>query len=131
MGAPRLPAGQLVRPRTIVYIDGFNLYYGVIKQEPSLKWLDIERYCRLLRPHDDVQTIRYFSALVMGPTRPHQISYFKALATTPRVKVILGRFKDKNITCRIATCTHAGVRRFTMQEEKRTDVSIATYMVDD
>lgn len=131
MGNPHLPVGLPTRPRTIIYIDGFNLYYGVLKQAPALKWLDIEKFCRLLRPHDDIQAIRYFSALVMGPERPHQIAYFKALATTPIVNVILGRFKHKNITCGAPACTHAGNRIFKMQEEKRTDVSIATYMMDD
>src|ERR1700740_2244328 len=110
MGAARLPIGLPSRPRTIIYIDGFNLYYGAIKQVPALKWLDIERFCRLLRPHDDIQAIRYFSALVVGPTRHHQIVYFRALATTPIVTVILGKFKDKTVTCRIPGCTHPGIK---------------------
>lgn len=131
MGTPHLPAGLAAKPRTIIYIDGFNLYYGVLKQAPALKWLDIERFCRLLRPHDDIQGIRYFSALVMGPTRPHQLVYLKALATTPMVNVILGRFKNKSIKCGIPACTYTGSRLFAMPEEKRTDVSIATYMMDD
>ncbi|GAA0632055.1 hypothetical protein GCM10009535_04620 [Streptomyces thermocarboxydovorans] len=25
---------------TDVYIDGFNLYYGLLKKNPDLKWLD-------------------------------------------------------------------------------------------
>ena len=54
------------KPRTAVYIDGFNLYYGALKGT-SHKWLDLDRYFRLLRPNDDLQCIRYFTAMVTGP----------------------------------------------------------------
>ena len=37
-------------PRTVVYVDGFNLYYGAVKGTPY-KWLDLEKYFQLLRPH--------------------------------------------------------------------------------
>ena len=37
--------------RSIVYIDGFNLYYGALKGGPY-KWLDLERFFRRLRNAD-------------------------------------------------------------------------------
>jgi hypothetical protein len=58
-----------------VYIDGFNLYYGAVRDNPALKWLDIARFCQLLRPNDDPRLIRYFSALVEGSTRANQEIY--------------------------------------------------------
>jgi hypothetical protein len=119
------------KPRTIVYIDGLNLYYGAVRSTPALKWLDIARYCALLRPHDDVRLIRYFSALVAGPTRVNQEVYLKALATTPLVEVTLGRFKNKNVKCGVTACTVVGNKSFLMPEEKRTDVNIAVFMLDD
>jgi uncharacterized LabA/DUF88 family protein len=115
----------------IVYIDGFNLYYGVVKTTPRLKWLDLERYCKLLRPHDDIQAIRYFTALISGPTKANQEVYLKALATTPLVKVVLGKFKDKTVKCGVIGCMHLAARRFKVPEEKRTDVNIAISMLDD
>jgi 6-hydroxy-3-succinoylpyridine 3-monooxygenase len=81
------------KPRVIVYIDGFNLYYGAVKATPALKWLDLERYCKYLRPHDEIVSIRYFSALVDGPTKPNQEAYLRALSTTPLVQIIHGKFK--------------------------------------
>ena len=39
-------------PRTIVYIDGSNFYYGAIKGGPH-KWLNLERFFTLLRSNDD------------------------------------------------------------------------------
>lgn len=119
------------KPRIIVYIDGFNLYYGVVKSTPALKWLDLERFCRLLRPNDDIQSIKYFTALVNGPTKPNQEAYLKALATTPLVSVILGKFKDKSVKCGVVGCAHLASRRFKVPEEKRTDVNIAISMLDD
>jgi hypothetical protein len=50
---------------TIVYVDGFNLYYGALKGS-SLKWLDVEALCRATLPHEDVTVIRYFTAHVTG-----------------------------------------------------------------
>lgn len=118
------------RKRSIVYIDGFNLYYGAIRGGPH-KWLNIEQFFRLLRPGDDIQVIRYYTALIDGSHRPNQIAYLRALETLPLVKTVLGQFKNKQVTCRVADCPHSGSRRFTMSEEKRTDVNIAIDMVND
>ena len=124
---PPLPAS---RPRTIIYIDGFNLYYGALKGTPH-KWLNLERYFSLLRPHDDIRAIKYFTAMVTGPTRAHQVTYLNALATLPLVEVILGKFKKKRVHCGEPSCSHAGNRLFETVEEKRTDVNIAVLMLDD
>ena len=119
------------KPRTIIYIDGFNLYYGAVRATPALKWLNVERFCRLLRPNDDIQLIRYFSALVSGPTQANQQTYLRALATTALVEVILGKFKLKTVKCGVSSCTSAANKWFSTQEEKRTDVNIAVFMLDD
>ena len=58
-------------PRCMVYVDGFNLYYGAVRNTP-FKWLDLQRFFELLRPHDDLQQIHYFTALIDGPSRPNQ-----------------------------------------------------------
>jgi hypothetical protein len=112
-----------LKNRTIVYIDGFNLYYGAIKGTPY-KWLNLQRYFSLLRPADDIQAIKYFTAMVNGPARPNQDTYIKALSTLPLVDVILGKFKKKRVQCGHTTCTHPGKRFFDTIEEKRTDVTL-------
>jgi len=124
-------AAPAPKPRVIVYIDGFNVYYGVLKDTPNLKWLNLERFCKLLRPHDDIQVIRYFTALVTGPTAPNQETFLRALATTPLVNVVLGKFKEKLAKCRVIGCAHAAPKIFRVPEEKRTDVNIAISMLDD
>ena len=127
-GPSSLPAPK---PRTIFYIDGLNLYYGAVRPTPAFKWLDIGRYCRLLRPHDDIRLIRYFSALISGPTQMNQEIYLRALSTSPLIEVTLGKFKNKTVKCGVAGCTMAGSKWYLMPEEKRTDVNIAVFMVDD
>jgi len=118
------------KPRTIIYIDGFNLYYGAVKGTPW-KWLDLAKLFRMIRPADDIQCIRYFTAMVNGPTKPNQEVYLQALATTAPVKVILGNFKKKRVQCKVSACTFAGGKLFETQEEKRTDVNVAVHMLDD
>ena len=119
-----------LKPRAIVYIDGFNLYYGAVRGTPH-KWLNLEKYFSLLRPGDDVQQIHYFTAPIVGTTRPNQDTYLRALATLPSVNVVLGKFKRKRVKCGLAACTYIGDKFFETLEEKRTDVNIGIYMVDD
>jgi len=119
-----------MKPRSIVYIDGFNFYYGAVRGT-AWKWLDFEACLRRLRPADDVQRVYYFTALVDGPKSKRQQQYLRALAALPLVQVILGKFKLKEVTCRVTRCKYRGSRVFQMPEEKRTDVNIALQVLDD
>jgi hypothetical protein len=123
---PSQPAAK----RSIIYVDGFNLYYGALENGPY-KWLDLERYFRLLRPGDCIQKIRYFTAKISGSHAPNQEAYLLALETLPLVEVILGRFKAKQIQCLVPGCPIPRPRFFSTFEEKRTDVNIALWMLHD
>ena len=58
--------------RTIVYVDGVNLYYSVLKRTPY-KWLDLKAvFQKILAPHHDIVKIKYFTARVSGKTDPKQ-----------------------------------------------------------
>lgn len=46
----------LPKPRTYIYIDGFNLYYGCLEHQPY-RWLDLEAFCWRLLPKNDIQRI--------------------------------------------------------------------------
>jgi len=116
--------------RTIVYVDGFNLYYGAVRGGPH-KWLDLERYFKLLRKDDEIRRICYFTALLDGPRRSSQAAYLRALEQRPLIEIVLGKFKEKQIRCRVERCKFTGSRMFTQTEEKRTDVNIAVRMLDD
>ena len=50
--------------KTIVYVDGFNLYYGAVKGTPY-KWLDLRALFRsILAPFHHIIAIRYYTAIV-------------------------------------------------------------------
>lgn len=119
-----------MRTRTIVYVDGFNLYYGALKQS-RFRWLNLQRYFELVRPHDNVQLIHYFTAIVDGQSRIDQLTYLDALATLPKLNIVLGKYMNKPMKCRVGACSLQGRRVFNRPEEKRTDVNIALQMLDD
>ena len=112
---------------SIIYVDGFNLYYGALKNSPA-KWLNLDQYFRFVRQDDDMRLIRYFTARTGSPD---QETYLQALATLPNVEVDYGLFKSKRIKCRVSGCNYKGIKEFSAPEEKGTDVNIALRMLDD
>ena len=116
--------------RSIVYIDGFNFYYGMVRNT-RWKWLDLQRYFELVRQDDDIQEIRYFTSETRGSAQRRQSVYLEALDTLPKVTVHLGRFKGKTFTCRVIDCEFAGNRHYQGREEKETDVALGVALVDD
>lgn len=132
---------------TYVYIDGFNLYNGAVKRTPY-KWLNVAEVCRLLFPDDQIAVIHYFTARVIGfdhdlqaPDR--QAVYLNALRTLPNVRIHadgwfashptllpqypLAYIPDYQIPPRRPPQLVQVVR----QEEKRTDVDLATQLLMD
>lgn len=116
--------------RTIVYVGGFNLYYGALRRSGD-KWLDLAAYFRMIQPTADLKVVRYFSALVTGQAGVDQQAYLDALATTPLVSITLGKYKPKTIRCGVTGCRHVGSREFRRWEEKQSDVNIALALLDD
>lgn len=54
--------GLLVR--TLIYVDGFNLYYGALKGTPW-KWLDLPALCKTILPeHHEIPKVKYSTARV-------------------------------------------------------------------
>jgi len=122
---------NLPKSRTIIYVDGLNLYYGALKGT-SYKWLDLEQLFKLLRNDDDIVSIKYFTTLVSGrESRVDQEVYLKALSALPLITIIEGRFKPKRIKCRVPGCQFTGNKEFVRLEEKQTDVNIAVKMLED
>jgi hypothetical protein len=82
-------------PRTIVYIDGFNLYYRALKGT-SHKWLDLEKLSAVVLPGHQITKIDYYTARVSGrldPSAPaRQHAYLRALSTLVSVTIHFGNF---------------------------------------
>jgi len=124
-------------PRTYIYVDGFNLYYGAVKETPY-RWLDINHLCKLLLPGHSVMKLKYFTARVSArkddPDKPtRQQIYLRALRTLPNMEIIFGSFLSHDVMMPLAEPTPGGPRfaRVTRTEEKGSDVNIATHLVQD
>ncbi len=123
--------------KTIVYVDGFNLYYGAVKGTPH-KWLDILKLCQSLLRKNQIVKIKYFTALVSArpgdPDQPNrQQMYLRALRTLPNLEIIYGHFLEHEITMPLAKPPAKGSRyvRVIKTEEKGSDVNIAAHMIND
>ncbi|MDT8376424.1 MAG: NYN domain-containing protein [Mariprofundaceae bacterium] len=122
--------------RTIVYIDGFNFYYGAVRGTPY-RWLNIAEMCRMLLPKNDISDIKYYTARVKPrSTDPDQANrqqaYIRALLTEPSVSVVYGHFLSHSVTMPLASPT--GRKKFARvikTEEKGSDVNLATHLVHD
>lgn len=82
--------------RTLVYIDGFNLYYRALKGTDH-KWLNVAALAEAVLPSTcQIVGINYYTARISGRTDPtapaRQHAYLRALATLPLVATHFGNF---------------------------------------
>lgn len=122
---------------TIVYIDGFNFYYGAVKDTPY-KWLDFEALCQRLLPKDQITKIRYFTARISSrPNDPQQASrqdtFLRALGTFPLIEIHEGHFVTRPTRMALVNPPRRGPQTAEVwkTEEKGSDVNIATYLLLD
>jgi uncharacterized LabA/DUF88 family protein len=127
--------------RVIAYIDGFNLYFGL--RDSGLKryyWLDPKALAAsLLRSHQRLSATKYFTARISGARsgdppersrhlndrRKRQAIFLEALETLSDLEIYQGHYLDKDIKCWACGAS------WRSQEEKMTDVQIATQMLMD
>lgn len=135
--------------RTSIYIDGFNLYYRLLRDEPALKWLNLQALCsEVLQPRNQVQRIRYYTARVSGRADPaapaRQQVYLDALRTLPCLSVHLGNFLVSKVWAGLVhppqmrggaippfTEPYPQVARVWKTEEKGSDVNLASHLLRD
>ena len=124
--------------RTIVYVDGFNLYYGALKRT-RYKWLDLHAlFQSVLQSHHDIQQIKYFTTRVSStPNDPskdqRQDSYLRALKHyRPHIQMFFGHFLRNSK--RMPLEQPIGNRqlvRVIKTEEKGSDVNLAVHLLND
>ena len=123
---------------TNVYVDGFNLYFRLLKNSPY-KWLNIAEMCRLMLPQNTINQIKYFTANVTArpgdPDQPtRQQTYLRALRTLPNLSIIHGHFLTNTVTMLRAghPPNHpASYVEVIKTEEKGSDVNLATHLLYD
>ena len=124
--------------KTLVYIDGYNLYYGLLKESPDSKWLNLRALvAAMFKEKHEIRSIKFFTARVR--TYPHDIAaeerqkiYLQALAAFGGVEIIEGFYSKKKIwlphvngKCKTCEESHAGMAHVVKLEEKRSDVNLA------
>jgi uncharacterized LabA/DUF88 family protein len=117
------------KQKVIVYVDGFNFYYG-LKVDPKWKryyWLDIVKFFeKFMKPDQELIKVKYFSARPDNQEKnARQYAFFQANMENSRFQLILGKYLKKKITC--FNCGNI----INTYEEKESDVRIATQIVSD
>ena len=116
--------------RVMVYVDGFNLYYGLkTKGWRRFYWLDILALSqKLMRAGQRLVGVRYFTARIAGKQQEkkrRQATYLEALEMRGSVKIHFGHYLAKTREC------HRCGMRWTVYEEKMTDVNVAVELLGD
>lgn len=123
--------------KTNIYGDGFNLYYGAVRNTPY-KWLNIALLCTRILPSITINRIRYFTARVSN--RPDDLTqsqrqdvYLRALRTLPNLTVHFGLFLSNPVSARLVSPPNGGpyTARVIKTEEKGSDVNLATFLLLD
>lgn len=126
--------------RTIVYVDGYNLYYGLLRRS-SYKWLDLFSLFQnhVLDKDAEVIEVRYYTAPVLGklcddPDSIHrQRAYLQALRkmSPQKVTIIEGKLELSMPFLRLVSPDSGGATTAQVYKlsEKKTDVSLASDMI--
>ncbi len=111
------------------YIDGFNVYHGLLdKGFHRFYWLNYRALAStFLRSGQVLVHVKYFTSRATKPpaSQKRQSTYLDALQVIGGIEVIEGVYQQRPVKC--PSCSH-GWRRPT---EKMTDVNIATHLVAD
>lgn len=117
------------KQKVIVYVDGFNLYYGLKKNMKWRRyyWLDVVKFFEMfMKPNQELVCVKYFSAKPDNLDKAlRQNAFFQANKENTKFQLFLGKYLRKNIKC--YNCGHI----IQTYEEKESDVRIATQIVND
>lgn len=121
-----------VRTRTIVYVDGFNLYFGMREATGHRDlWLNVFNVAHELAQERELVGVKYFTADVSGKgpnagKAQRQRIYLAALQEAcPDLQILKGKYQVSRRRCR--QCLH----EWNHSEEKMTDVRIGVEIVRD
>lgn len=124
--------GTMRTQRVAVYIDGLNLYHGLLsKGFDRYLWTDLRSLSKnLTRPGQLVCRVKYFTArFVHEGGRPGAIArqdrYLEALDSAGGVQVVEGKFLQRLVRCK--SCGE----QWRTYEEKMTDVNLGIELVSD
>jgi uncharacterized LabA/DUF88 family protein len=121
--------------RITVYVDGFNFYYGLKRMKMSdsdwqqFYWIDLVKFFDHFKLNGQIlRKVYYFTTPplnIQKKNRQGLLFLANNLLNGNRFEVIEGKFYEKEYTC--PNCKH----KYTIPEEKRTDVNICAQMMLD
>ena len=130
--------------KTIAYIDGFNLYYGLLQKVPRYKWLDPFAFVKaLLREDHEITSVKFFTARIRpfpfdAAAINRQDIYLKAISQCNGVSVVEGYYNRNKIwlphlseKCKACPDSRDGFARVMKFEEKRSDVNLTSALLAD
>lgn len=116
------------KERVIVYVDGFNLYFGMLDAGfDYCKWLNIKLLVNnLLQNNQVLVEIKYFTSRVSNnpEKQKRQNTYLEALESVG-VNIYYGNYQSDKLECK--RCGNV----WPTYNEKMTDVNIATQILID
>ena len=139
----------MAKQRAIVYIDGFNLYFGLkssVKQTGRHRltkrsyWLDLQKLAESIAKQADLAAVKYFTARIKGNYQKQlrQNAFLNAIQIhCPKLQIFEGRYLLREVFCsRCRTYSKQFIcpscqSRNIYPEEKKSDVNIATQMLLD
>lgn len=115
--------------RIIVYIDGFNLYFGMkSKGWRRYYWLNLQKLAlNLLKEGQELVTTKYFTSRISSPPdqTKRQATYIEALETLNNFHIYYGHYMTNTVECKKCGAI------IPKPNEKMTDVNIAVEMLTD
>ena len=120
--------------KTILYIDGFNLFYSAVKGTP-LRWLNPVALIERAFSRNQIIGTKYFTAKVSvlpnNPGQPiRQMIFWRALRTLPNLEIIEGDFRTRKVPMAVVSPPPNFITVF-KTEEKGSDVNLAAHLLLD
>jgi uncharacterized LabA/DUF88 family protein len=137
-----------MRERAIVYVDGFNLYFGLRgstggnkKQTKRCYWLDIQKLAEnIIMKRLELVAVKYFTARIKGnPEKENrQNAFLDAIRFhCDKLRIFEGRYLLREVFCRKCRkisnsilCPKCQAVNL-LPEEKKSDVNVASQMLKD
>lgn len=124
------------KKRTVIYIDGFNLYYGCLKNS-AYKWLDLKKlFVSLLDESHEICKIKYYTATISSregnlPSRLRQKYYLQAISHYIReLEIHYGHYLTHKINAKVVKPPPEFIQVY-KTEEKGSDVNLALHVLND
>ncbi|MEQ1789012.1 MAG: NYN domain-containing protein [Rickettsiales bacterium] len=122
--------------RIYIYVDGFNLYYGSLKETPY-RWLNLKTlFQSMLNSDGCIEKINYYSAHVSGKisegASARQHAYVSAIKTIPELEVHWGSFlATEKYRPKVPVVVPKKYVKVALTEEKGSDVNLASHLIND